>query len=169
MINWQYYPKSHEISKVLMDIIEIFKKNNKSIDSSNHKLSSNDVLSVIRNDLISLGFNVEKGKKATDKIRVPVLFGRNGKLEKSFEADAYNDKSNIVLEVEAGRGYINNQFLKDLFQACVMINVDYLVIAVRNIYLNKNKDFEMIAMFFDTLYSSDRFILPLKGILLIGY
>jgi len=26
MINWQYYPKSHEISKVLMDIIEIFKK-----------------------------------------------------------------------------------------------------------------------------------------------
>jgi len=50
-----------------------------------------------------------------------------------------------------------------------MINVDYLVIAVRNIYLNKNKDFEMIAMFFDTLYSSDRFILPLKGILLIGY
>jgi len=169
MINWQYYPKSYEITGVLIDIIKVFQKNNKSIDSSNHTLSSNEVLSIIRNDLISLGFNVEGGRKVIDKIRVPVLFGRNGKPEKSFDADAHNDEQNIVLEVEAGRGYTNNQFLKDLFQACVMINIEFLVIAVRNIYRDKNKDFEMVAMFFDTLYASNRFVLPLKGILLIGY
>ena len=50
MINWQYYPKSHEIREELIDIIRVFKKNYKSIDSSNHKLSSNDVLSIIRKD-----------------------------------------------------------------------------------------------------------------------
>jgi len=30
------------------------------------------------------------------------------------------------LEVEAGRAYTNYQFLKDLFQACMMHDVQYL-------------------------------------------
>ena len=42
------------------------------------------------------------------------LFGKNGKLEKSFEADALNTSRKTVLEVEAGRGVTNHQFLKDL-------------------------------------------------------
>jgi hypothetical protein len=36
-----------------------------------------------------------------------------------------------VLEVEAGRGVVNHQFLKDLFQACMMYEVNYLAIAIR--------------------------------------
>lgn len=62
---------------------------------------------------------------------------------------------------------MNNQFLKDLFQACMMQDVEYLCIAVRNIY-KKKQDFEEVCRFFDALYSSDRFNLPLKGILVIG-
>ena len=58
-------------------------------------------------------------------------------LEKYFEADAFFDKKGFVLEVEAGRGLTNNQFLKDLFQACMMHNIDYLGIAVRMIYREK--------------------------------
>lgn len=77
-------------------------------------------------------------------------------------------KKKIVIEVEAGRAVTNYQFLKDLFQACVMSDVDYLVIAVRNIY-RKNQDFEKVISFFNTLYASGRLILPLKGILIIGY
>lgn len=46
----------------------------------------------------------------------------NGKLDKSFEADALHKELGFVLEVEAGRGVTNNQFLKDLFQACMMSN-----------------------------------------------
>ncbi|AEW21273.1 hypothetical protein BFO_0629 [Tannerella forsythia 92A2] len=49
-----------------------------------------------------------------------------------------------------------------------MSDVDYLVIAVRNIY-RKNQDFEKVISFFNTLYASGRLILPLKGILIIGY
>lgn len=72
---------------------------------------------------------------------------------------------------------MNNQFLKDLFQACMMQDVDYLVIAVRNEYKIKTKnnmertnyDFEEVCKFFDALYASDRLQLPLKGILIIGY
>ena len=77
-----------------------------------------------------------------------------------------------VIEVEAGKALTNHQFLKDLFEACMMNEADYLVIAVRNIYATKlsaSKDFEKIEQFFDTLYQSERLQLPLSGILLIGY
>ena len=74
-----------------------------------------------------------------------------------------------MLEVEAGRAFLNNQFLKDLFQACMMHNVEYLGIAVRMIYLDKNKDYEKVVQYFDTLYASNRLQLPLKGLLVIGY
>ena len=50
----------------------------------------------------------------------------------------------------------------------MMSNVEYLVVAVRNIY-SSNKDFETMATFFDTLYASNRLQLPLKGVLAIGY
>ena len=74
----------------------------------------------------------------------------------------------VVLEVEAGRAVDNNQFLKDLFQACVMHEVKYLAVAVRKVYRGA-KNFETVCRFFDTLYASNRFALPLDGILVIGY
>ena len=111
---------------------------------------------------------MERGKKKNEKIHVPVLYGKNGTTEKAFEADAYHDAEKFVLEVEAGRAVTNYQFLKDLFQACMMQDVDYLAIAVRNKY-RTSKDFEKVFTFFDTLYKSGRLPLPLKGILIIGY
>ena len=75
-----------------------------------------------------------------------------------------------MLEVEAGRALMNNQFLKDIFQASMMHGVDYCIVAVRNIYQSgKSKDFEKISTFVETMYASDRLNLPLKGILILGY
>lgn len=48
---------------------------------------------------------------------MPVLFGVNGKIEKSFGADAYSADTGYVIEVEAGRALINYQFLKVFFEA----------------------------------------------------
>jgi len=167
-INWQYFPKSQEIPEHLMQAISVFENNAISIDSKNHKLSSNEVLEIIRLDLENIGFIVERSKKQVDKIKVPVLFGKNGALEKYFDADGFNEKTKTVIEVEAGRGVTNYQFLKDLFQACMMHNVENLIIGIRNIYANR-KDFEIVITFFDTLFVSNRLHLPLKGILIIGY
>ena len=89
-------------------------------------------------------------------------------LEKYFEADAHNKEQATVVEVEAGRAVVNYQFLKDLFQACMMHNIYYLVIAVRNIY-KKSRDFEKVVTFFETLYISERMNLPLKGILKVSF
>ncbi|BBU26596.1 hypothetical protein BTHE68_03300 [Burkholderia sp. THE68] len=126
----------------------------------------------VADPLRELGFVVEAGKKHADKIRVPVLYGNNGRVAKSFEADAFHREGRFVVEVEAGRGVVNNQFLKDLFQACMMDEVDYLAIAVRNVYTAagvSNADFERVVTFFDTLFASNRMRLPLKGILILGY
>jgi len=92
----------------------------------------------------------------------------NGQVDKHFEADAYHKELRTVIEVEAGRAYSNNKFLKDLFQACVMQDVDYLAIAVRLDYRG-TPDFSKVLGFFETLYASTRLELPLRGVLVIGY
>jgi hypothetical protein len=96
------------------------------------------------------------------------MFGRQGRVTKAFEVDAYSETDATVIEVEAGRGVVNNQFLKDLFEACVMPSVAYLVIAVRSDYRGQN-DFEKVCSYLDSLYASDRMRLPLEGVLVLGY
>jgi hypothetical protein len=170
MINWQYYPRSTACPNNLLKIISIFETINDQIDSYTHEGQvSNDVLAQVRPGLVAEGFEVESGKKKVNKVHVPVFFGPNGKPQQSFEADAWHREDRIVLEVEAGRAVTNYQFLKDLFQACMMQDVEYLSIAVRNIYRNSSKDWEKVCTFFETMYASNRLELPLKGVLIIGY
>lgn len=168
MISWQFFPKSRIIPEHLENVLFVFELKENSISSSTHNYGSNEVLENVRSELEKLEFQIEKSKKSNDKIKVPVLFGQNGKLEKYFDADGYNKSNKTVIEVEAGRAVTNYQFLKDLFQACMMYEVDYLVIAVRSNYRG-NPDFQNVITFFDTLYASGRLQLPLKGILIIGY
>ena len=167
-LNWAYYPKSQEATELAVAVVRVFEAAYSKISSDKHNLVSNDVLASVKPRLLKIGFAVESGKKQSEKITVPVLFGLNGRIDKSFDADAHHKAGHFVLEVEAGRAVANNQFLKDLFQACMMHDVKYVGIAVRNKYKD-SRDFEYMARFFDTLYASNRLQLPLDGILLIGY
>ena len=114
-----------------------------------------------------MGIEVESGKTKEQKISLPVRFARNGAAEKSFEVDGSDPQSSTIIEVEAGRGVANNQWLKDLFEAFVIPDAKYLVIAVRAEYSGR-KDFGIIATLLETLYGS-RLTIPLNGDLLIGY
>lgn len=167
-VNWQYFPQCDRITDELMDIVNVFNIHQNKIDSEYNNLKSNDVLNIITPCLLKLEYSVEEGKSESQLIKVPVLFGRNGGVSKSFYADAYNEKAGIVIEVEAGRAVTNYQFLKDIFQATVMHNVNYLVVAVRNKYRNQ-KDFDTVVTFLEIAYASQRLQLPLLGILIIGY
>jgi len=149
-------------------IIECFKIVENKIKSPENNLTSNGVLTLLRPELEKIGLKVEKGKSVNEKIPVPVLFGLNNKIDKHFDTDAISEDGKIVLEVEAGRALSNYQFLKDVFQSCMMFGVEYLVLAVRHDY-RKTDDFQKIYTFLDILYISNRMQLPLKGILLIGY
>jgi len=150
-------------------IVALFEEVADAIDSTTTlNQNSNTVTARLRPGLEQLGFRVERGKSSEEKIVVPVLFGRKGTILKCFNADAHASSAGWVLEVEAGRAVDNNQFLKDIFQACMMHDVLHLAIAVRNIYRGSD-DFAKVENFLETLYLSGRLQLPLKGILLIGY
>ncbi len=168
MLHYQLFPRSFGITSEVEDVIKCFQNNYNEIKSPENTLNSDGVLKVISRDLKLLNFKVEVSKAKDDKIKVPVLFSLNNKIDKFFDADAVSADGKIVLEVEAGRAYVNNQFLKDVFQACMMPSVDYLILAVRNDYRG-NDDFSKIFQFFETLYINGRLQLPLKGIVLIGY
>lgn len=165
---YQLFPRSFGITEDIKAVISCFERNYEQIKSPDNNLPSDGVLKVLSADLEALNFKVERSKASVDKIKVPVLFSINNRIDKFFDADAVSEDGKIVIEVEAGRGYRNNQFLKDIFQACMMPNVEYLVIAVRNHY-HDSDDFRSIFQFLETLYISGRLQLPLKGIVLIGY
>ena len=113
MINFQFFPRSHGLTTEMSQIIDCFV----SVDAAKAKkrhLKSNDMLALVRPQLEKMGFRVETGKKKMEKIDVPVLFGENNEIDKSFFADALSGDGRIVVEVEAGRAVRNNQFLKDI-------------------------------------------------------
>ena len=176
MINYQFFPRSHGVTTEIKAIIDCFKQIEPQLEEENVQRTSNEVLALVRPHLEGIGFAVETGKGKEEKIDVPVLFGENNEVDKSFFADALSADGKIVIEVEAGRAVRNNQFLKDIFQACMMFEVEYLVIAVLNEYKFNSggrqtigHDYQEIKTFLETLYVSNRLRLPLKGILLIGY
>ena len=168
MIQYQFFPRSQGIVGDIRRVIESFKAVEAEIDSASKELNSNAVLAKVRPFLEKNGYTVETGKGKNDKIDVPVLFGKNNNVDKSFFADALGNDGRIVIEVEAGRATENNQFLKDIFEASMMFDVEYLVLAVRNVY-RIHADFDIVHTFLETMYISNRIKLPLKGILLIGY
>jgi hypothetical protein len=168
MIRYQFFPRSVGIIDPMSAIIDCFLTVQEQISSEQNNLSSNEVLALLRPHLLMTGMNVEEGKKDNQKIKIPVLFGLDNKIDKYFNADAVSSNGKVVIEVEAGRAVENYQFLKDIFQACMMHGVEYLVLAVRNTYRGHD-DFKQIYTFLETLYISSRLHLPLKGILLIGY
>jgi hypothetical protein len=168
LLKYQLFPRSVGLSNELQQVIHCFQLVYEEIKSPDNTLNSDGVLRYLRPHLEMLGFIIESGKSKGEKIPVPVLFGLNNKIDKSFDADGISGDGKMVLEVEAGRAVVNYQFLKDIFQASMMHGVEYLILAVRNSYRGHD-DFSSVYHFLETLYISNRLSLPLSGIILIGY
>lgn len=165
LINSKYYPINGKRTKTSNLIETIFDNAYSQISTPLHHLKSNQVLSVVRPDLINNGFKVERPT-------IPLKASTGLK----FNADAFLESEGYLIEVEAGRAIENNQFLKDLIEACVVDEVEYLCIAVPNCYeynsnekkIN-NKVFEKVCDYMDAIYDSKLVDCHVKGILIIGY
>ena len=59
-------------------------------------MTSDEKLAVLRPALVGLGYDVEGGKKAADKLRRPVLFGEQGTEDRAFEVDAFHGKAKTL-------------------------------------------------------------------------
>jgi hypothetical protein len=172
-INHIYFPRTEPPPEYTSEIISSFEDHLEEIGTIGQEdgLKSNEVLATVRPDLEKLGFDVEAGKKKHEKIKRPVFFGEGGEPTLKYEVDAYRDRWNCGLEVEAGRAWQGNAVYRDLIQAMVMVRVDVLALAVPNIYKwsgGSSPDFERTKSVAEALYGHSRVDLP-YGLLLIGY
>jgi len=108
-------------------------------------LDSDHVLLQLAPGLRELGFAVESGKKAAQRIRRPVLFGSNGRAEVSFEIDAFHDDHGIEVEDEAGRGARGNATYRDLIRTSLILDADYLALLLPVAYRHISSGREVLA------------------------
>ena len=75
MISWHFFPKCNDAPKTLKQVVGCFDQIAAEIGSDTNTLRSNQVLHIVRPRLEQIGFKVEHGKRADQRIKVPVLFG----------------------------------------------------------------------------------------------
>ena len=138
-------------------------------------LTSDEVLAVLRPDLIDLGFEVEASKQIGDKIRRPVFFGENAQPELQYEVDAWHPEWLAGLEIEAGRAWMGNAIYRDLIQALVIVDMDHLILAVPQGYRYKSggrvtasRDYDNTVAVAQALYAHSRVEMPFS-LCVIGY
>ncbi len=170
---WKFYPSRSIAPDWVQGVVGAFATAAPQIDSrSNHGVTSDAALAVLRPALVELGFEIEAGKTAAGKIRRPVLFGENGRALVAYEVDGFHEQLGIALEIEAGRGAAGNADYRDLVRTSLIVDADYLVLGMMLEYKTGTttmRSYERTRDQIDAIYASERLKLPFRGILLIGY
>jgi hypothetical protein len=174
--SWKYYPPRIRPPGWVAPLIAAFASAASSIESRSISTSSDSALAALRTSLVALNFEVEAGKAKADKLRRPVLFGEMGHEDLAYEVDAFHAEDGIALEVEAGRGARGNAVYRDLIQTSLLVDARFLVLSVQLAYRHKTGEREVTVQSYrdtrnllDAIYASNRLLLPLEGILLVGY
>ena len=176
-IRYISFPRTEPPPAFVNDVIGVFRRHEAVISTvlRDKGLTSDMVLAELRPDLVEMGFEVEVGKHKAEKIDRPVFYGENGIPTLRYQIDAYNPGWECGLEIEAGRAWMGNAVYRDIVQACVMVQVKYLILAVPNgyKYLSKGKpvvsqDYVNAASLAEALYGHSRLRLP-YDLVLIGY
>jgi hypothetical protein len=106
--SWDYFPRNARPPEWVEPFIENVRAVEQSISTVERKtgLDSDRVLQELAAGLRGLGFAVESGKKASERIRRPVLFGSNGHAEVSYEIDAFHDTHGSSLRSRQAEGHV---------------------------------------------------------------
>lgn len=171
---WLFYPAHVPPPNWVYELIEVVRSAQSHIDSRTvDELRSDQVLGALRPGLEELGYVVEQGKKQSDKIRRPVLFGSQGQARVTYEVDAAHDGLGVVVEVEAGRGARSNATYRDLVRTSLIVDARYLALGVMIEYRPKSAgpimSYRDVQDQLDAIYASGRLRLPFEGVLLFGY
>lgn len=173
---WKFYPLNTTPPEWVGEVVNVVNRAEMRISTVDAYtgLNSDQVLSELRNGLEALGFEVEKGKSAGDKVRRTVLYGENGRPEVNYEIDAFNDYLGAALEVEAGRGAANNADYRDIVRTALILDAQYLILMQPYAYRSKasaspSHAYASTRAQLDAIYQSRRLLLPFDGVLLIGY
>ena len=176
-IRFSTFPRTESPADFVQDVVRAFERHEADISTRDLSkgLTSDEVLGTLRLELKELGFDVEAGKRAEQKIRRPVFFGENAQPSLQYEIDAWHPEWRAGLEVEAGRAWMGNAVYRDLIQALVMVNMEHLVLAVPNTYRYKSggkdvssNDYDNTVAVAEALYGHSRVRMPFS-LCVIGY
>jgi hypothetical protein len=172
-IRYCVFPQTSPPPEFLKKTIRVFEAQEETIATEPRKtgLPSDSVLSKLRPGLVDIGYEVENGKSAKGRIHRPVFFGENGAVEKAYSIDAYQPEWKCGMEVEAGRAIGGNAVYRDLIQSLVMVDLDWLIIAVPNIYRyakTKTRDYDTTINIAKALYGHTRLDMPYR-LAVVGY
>jgi hypothetical protein len=175
--HWKYYPTRDKPPQWVRLFVQVVAGCREEIDSaSTDGLTSDIVLQHLAPWLVGLGYVVESGKRAEDRIRRPVLFGENGVEVVSYEVDAVHDELGVVVEIEAGRGARGNAVYRDLIRTSLIVGARFLALGVMLSYRHQSGGKTVSVASYaealnqlDAIYASGRLELPFDGVLLFGY
>ena len=136
---WFYYPSHDAPPHWVSDLIGVVQVVEQSVSTASvESLTSDRVLGLLAPGLKQLGYSVELGKTAAQKVRRPVLFGDQGRERVAYEVDAFHDELGVVLEVEAGRGARGNAVYRDLIRSSLIVGARYLALGVMAEYRHQS-------------------------------
>ncbi len=176
--SWSYYPRNERPPQWAVDLSSAVRAAEHLVDTrplpleEAERLTSDRVLGLLRPSLEALGYIVESGKKADQKIRRPVLFGENGRPALNYEIDAFHDDLGIAMEIEAGRGAFGNADYRDIVRLSLLLDARFMVLMQPLRYRTGStvkSAYESSRDVFDAIYASQRLQLPFDGVLLLGY
>jgi hypothetical protein len=170
---WKYYPARSQPPRWVDEVVGTFAAARDAIDSEAVRgVTSDRALAEVRPGLMAIGFEIEGGRSRADRIRRAVLFAEMGRPLVAYEVDGFHPEHRIVLEIEAGRGAANNADYRDLVRTSLMVDADFLVLAMMLEYRagrSRTRSCEQTRDRIDAIYASERLKLPLVGLLLLGY
>jgi len=175
--DWFYFPPREPPPAWVPEFLGVVEAARASVESmAVDGLTSDAVLALLRPGLLALGYEVETGKTAVQKIRRPVLFGDRGTERVAYEVDAVHDGLGIVVEVEASRGARGNAVYRDLIRTSLIVGARFLILGVMQEYRHnqggkvvKVESYREARDQLDAVYASGRLQLPFEGVLLFGY
>ncbi len=173
-IRYMSFPRTEPPPQFAARIIDVFREHEPAIATEllERHLKSDEVLATVGADLRCLGFEVEVSKARHDKISRPVFFGENGEPTLRYEVDAYHPEWRCGLDIEGIRAIRGGALYRDLIQAMVMVQVDFLCLAVPNLVQwgtsGKSRSYIESVRTLEALYGHTRFKMPYRTII-IGY
>jgi hypothetical protein len=174
---WAYYPSRDQPPEWVNEFVGVVATAKPTIDSAQVPgLTSDKVLAQLCPGLEGLGFQIEMGKKAKERITLPVLYGEQGQPRVRYDGDGVHRDLGVLLEVEAGRGARGNAVYRDLVRTSLIVNARFLALGVMIEYHHKSGGKPIVVKSYgeakeqlDAVYASQRLKLPFEGILLFGY
>src|SRR5439155_3401282 len=136
---WVYYPTRTRPPGWVNSFIAVVKTVQSTVGSTSVSgLTSDRVLQQLRPGLEALRYRVEAGKLKNQRIRLPVLFGDQGRERVAWEVDAVHEELGIIVEVEAGRGARGNALYRDLVRSSLLVDMKYLALGLMLSYRHKS-------------------------------